>query len=96
MLGLDNSVCAVIGELLIYGISILTRQIWPRLSWSHAEAVLSGTRIIGGIVRRCLRIITHRTILGLRRCLWKNPMAVETTNAMLLHGSSEQLIIPTM
>ena len=76
--GLAESVCVVLRKRLIDGMNILTLQIWPRLRRSHSMAVLSGTRTIGGIIRRCLRCRTYHTILGLHRFLWRKPDGSQT------------------
>ena len=44
---------------------------------------LSVTRIISGVVRRCLRHRTYFAILGLRRCFVENPMAAKPPDEMV-------------
>ena len=92
---LDESICTVLIEWLIYRPSILTLQIFPRLGNSHTKAVLSGTRIISGIVRRCLHSRTYRTILGLHRHLWKKSMESEPPGDMVWGRGLEPLVVPT-
>ena len=57
----------------VSGMSILACQRRPRLGRYHAKVVALGTRIIGGIVRRCLWGRTYCTILGLCRWFLEKP-----------------------